>query len=234
MTYDGDGEIKGKLRAPSWAGRILDLGRAPDGTKEIAAFRAGSTSMGIVQLPSGDARSIDCGAPIANVVATTNSRSLMVLTTEGPRTAAPRDKEARPFEGAPKILDVARSKQHGVLALYDEGGLGPVATQPPESAKAEGAARLLLVGDDGAAAVGPRGVVSAALGRFLPGERLQLAVVTYAGHVALLDTSDGALLVDLVWPDVRDVSAADLDGDGHEELAVAAGRFVTVLSGAKR
>lgn len=235
MTYDGDGEIKGKVRAPSWAGRILDFGRDAGGTKEIAAYRMGSTSMGIVQLPSGEARSIDCGAPIASVAPVPEPRNLMCLTTAGPRVAAAGDKEARAVApDAPKILDLARSSRHGILALYDQGELGPVGSPPPEAARAEGAARLLAVSDDGAAAVGPRAVVSAALGRFLPGDKRQLAVVTYSGHVALLDTSDGAVLVELVWPDARDISAADLDGDGRDELAVAAGRFVTVLSGATR
>ena len=233
VTYDGDGEIKGKVPAPSWAGRILDFGRDASGTKEIAAYRVGSTSMGIIQLPSGQHRMIDCGAPIAALASAPGIRELTILTTKGPSLVNATDGAARPLPTDRKVLDVAGSKRQGVLGLYDGGFLTVTASpriEPSEHAKGE--ARLLAVGDDGSAAVGPRAVVSAALGRFLPGDRTQLAVVTYSGHVALIDTKDGALLVDLVWPDARDVSAADLDGDGYDELAVAAARFVTVLSGA--
>jgi thiol-disulfide isomerase/thioredoxin len=234
MTYDGDGEIKGKARAPSWAGRLLDFGRAADGTKEIAAYRVGSTMMGIVALPSGDARNVDAGAPIATAAvlgaATPENRALAIVTTNGTAIAKANGSEAKRQEGVPKILDLTGAP---VVALYEDGHIGPIGTYEHQGpARAEGAARLLYAGDDRTAAVGPRAVVASALGRFLPGERTQLAVVTYAGHVALLDTADGALLVDLVWPDARDVSAADLDGDGRDELVVGSSRFVTVLTGA--
>lgn len=233
MTYDGDGEIKGRVRAPSWAGRILDFGRDAGGTKEIAAYRVGSTSVGIVQLPSGSSRSIDCGSPVATVASSTD-RALAIVTTTGTSIARANDSAAKPQTGVPRILDVARSPKGGALALYEDGYIGEIGGHPRAAdAPAKGAHRLLAAGD-GWAAVGPRAVVSAALGRFLPGDRKQLAVVTYSGHVVLLDAEDGALLVDLVWADARDVSAADLDGDGQDELAVAAGRFVTVLSGAAR
>jgi thiol-disulfide isomerase/thioredoxin len=233
MTYDRDGEIKGRVRAPSWVGRILDFGRDASGTKEIAAYRVGSTSMGIVQLPSGTSRSIDCGAPIATV-ASSADRALAIVTTTGTSIAKAGDTEARLQQGVPTILDLARAPKGATLALYEDGHIGEIGGKPhPADAPAKGAHRLLAAGD-GWAAVGPRAVVSAAVGRFLPGDGQQLAVVTYSGHVALLDAKDGALLVDLVWADARDVSAADLDGDGKDELAVASGRFVTVLSGATR
>jgi thiol-disulfide isomerase/thioredoxin len=232
MAFSADGETQAQVRAPSWVGRLLDFGKTTDGTQEIAAYRVGSTMMGVVQLPSGDARNLDVGAPIAT--AAVGNRTLAILTTNGARVATSSDKEAKPLTGVPKILDLARGPKRGILALYEDGSIGEIGTRPRSGiAPAKGAHRLLAA-DDEWAAVGPRAVVASAIGRFLPGERRQLAVVTYSGHVALLDTGDGTLLADLVWPDARDLAAADLDGDGHEELIVGASRFVTVLSGVQR
>jgi len=229
LSYGADGEITGKAHAPSWAGRIVDFGRAADGTQEIAAYRVGSTMMGVIQLPSGEARNIDAGAPIAAVAA--SGRTLAIVTTAGAALAQAGDKEAKPVQGGPKALDVARGS---TIALYEDGTIGPIGEASRPEPKAQGAARLLALRPDRSAAVGPRAVVASVLGRFLEGDGTQLAVVTYSGHVALLDTADGALLADLVWPDARDLAAADLDGDGHDELIVGASRFVTVLSGAAR
>jgi FG-GAP repeat protein len=187
--------------------------------------------MGVIQLPSGDARNIDVGAPIATVVV--GNRTLGILTTNGSRVATAADKEAKPVPGVPKILDLTRAPRRGILALYEDGSIGEIGKAAHSSTPAKGAYRLLAA-DDQWAAVGPRAVVASAIGRFLPGDHRQLAVVTYSGHVALLDTADGTLLADLVWPDARDLAAADLDGDGREELIVGASRFVTALSGVPR
>jgi thiol-disulfide isomerase/thioredoxin len=229
LSYGADGEITGKAHAPSWAGRIIDFGKANDGTQEIAGYRVGSTMMGVIQLPSGEARNIDAGAPIAAVAA--SGRTLAIVTTAGAGLAQAGDKEAKGARDGARALDVARGS---TIALYEDGTIGPIGEASRPEPKAQGAARLLALRPDRSAAVGPRAVVASVLGRFLPGDRTQLAVVTYSGHVALLDTADGALLADLVWPDARDLAAADLDGDGHEELIVGASRFVTVLSGAAR
>jgi hypothetical protein len=239
ITFAGDGETKGKFQAPSWAGRLVDFGRDATGAKEVAAFRPGATMMGIISLPSGTSRNIDCGSPIATAASinpsSTENRALAIVTTTGTSLARSGDAEAKPFGGVPTILDLARDGGEGVVALYEDGFIGPIATTPHrEPFVARGAARLLSYSEDRAAAVGPRAVVASALGRFLPGDRKQLAVATYSGHVTLLDAFDGTVLVDLVWPDARDLSAADLDGDGRDDLVVGAGRFVTVLSGVPR
>jgi len=79
---------------------------------------------------------------------------------------------------------------------------------------------------------GPRTVIASTSGRFLPGHGRQIAVATYSGHVVLLDARDGTLMFDAVWADVRDLASGDLDGDGLDELVVAAGRKVAALSAA--
>jgi len=78
----------------------------------------------------------------------------------------------------------------------------------------------------------PRAVIAAVSGRFLAAEGRQLAVATYAGHVALLDEASGRVLFEALFTGVHDLAAADLDGDGRDELLVAAGRLVTALGAA--
>jgi len=50
--------------------------------------------------------------------------------------------------------------------------------------------------------------------------------------VALLDEASGRVLFDAIWTGVHDLAAADLDGDGRDELLVVAGRSVTALGAA--
>jgi hypothetical protein len=80
--------------------------------------------------------------------------------------------------------------------------------------------------------VGPRSVVAAVSGRFLPGDGRQLAVATYSGHLTLLDEASGRVEYDASFTGIHDLAATDLDGDGRDELLVAAGHAVTALGAA--
>jgi len=77
-------------------------------------------------------------------------------------------------------------------------------------------------------------VVAAVSGRFLPGDGRQLAVATYAGRLVLIDEATGAIQFEAIWPGVKELAGADLDGDGRDELLVASGRSVTALGVAGR
>lgn len=234
LLLDTAGELQGRLKAPSWAGRLIDFGRDPSGKREVAGFRVGATSLGVIALPSGDARAIACDAPVADVAATNPgdpaSRRLLVVTTRGASSAGAGSTEARPLDDGASIRAVEAVASKDLVTLRADGALGPVAGT--EAWGRAGETDTLVAASDGGVAVGPRTVVASAVGRFLPGGGTQLAVATYAGHLALLDVKTGALLVDLVWPEIRDLDAADLDRDGRDELLVASGRTVTAVGAA--
>ena len=92
----------------------------------------------------------------------------------------------------------------------------------------------MLAGREDGAIVGPSSVIAAVWGRFLPEGGRQLAVATHAGHLALIDEASGRVEFDAVWAGIRDLGATDLDGDGRDELLLAAGRSVTALGAAGR
>ena len=126
--------------------------------------------------------------------------------------------------------DVAARGGRGFLALADDGSITPIAGAGSRWPTAvPGAERLVAAFDEGALA-GPRTVIASAAGRFVPGRGQQFAIATYAGRVVLLDARDGTVMFDAVWPDVQELASGDLDGDGFDELVVAAGRRLTALT----
>jgi thiol-disulfide isomerase/thioredoxin len=218
----GDGSTVQRRAVASWAGRILDLGAGDDGSPRVVAFRPGGTTLGVVSVPSGEARELTVPAPIFDATIAADAR-IAVATQAGAIVLDLTGSAARPLAGTETVRDVA-----GALALRADGSIGTL--DPPSAwpAKIERAGRLLVARDDGAAA-GPETMVASAFGRFLPGERRQLAVATYDGRVLLLDAEAGEIVFDASWPDVHDLSAVDLDGDGHDELLVASGRSVAAV-----
>jgi hypothetical protein len=123
----------------------------------------------------------------------------------------------------------------GVVLTLSENGTIAVLSAPGKSrAKAITGAEKLLLALESGTVTATRSVTAAVSGRFLPGTGRQLAVATFAGHLALIDEATGQLMFDATWPAIHDLSAADLDGDGRDELLVASGRSVTVLGAAAR
>ena len=235
VTLGTDGDSLAQRTGRSWTGRLLDFGPADGGGREIVAFRPGSATIGVVAIPNGEPREIAVPAPVVDAAVETEAggegRHVAVLTAGGAMLAPANSDHATPLDGGADVRSIAARPGRGVLALRADGTLGALEAAPtPWPTKAAAAARLLVAREDGAA-TGPRSVVASAYGHFLPGRGRQLAVATYAGHLALLDAGDGTLLFDALWTDVHDLAPVDLDGDGQDELVVASGRSVAALRG---
>jgi thiol-disulfide isomerase/thioredoxin len=238
VSFDAAGEIVARVRPGSAAGRILDFGAAADGTRELVGFHPGATAVSVIDLLAGTERTIAIPAPVLDVAAagppSGDGRRLAIATLRGAATAAANDQRAALVEGAGGVRSLAAVPGHGVVGLQEGGTIDALdGSAPAWPRPAVGAERLLAAREEGAAA-GPRTVVAAVSGRFFPESGRQLAVATYAGHLTVLDESSGRLLFDAAWPDVHDLAAVDLDGDGRDELLVASARSVTALGAARR
>ncbi len=238
LSLNAEGEAVARLKSGSVMGRLLDFGAAADGTRELVGFRPGGTAIGVVAVNSGETREIGVPAPLLDVAvkidAAGGARRLTVATLRGAASAAANDARAALMDGASEVRSVAAIRGHGVLALHHDGTIR--ALEPPAVAwpqRVDGGDRLLAA-HEGGIAVAPRTVVVGAPGRFLPGGGRQLAVATHSGHLVLLDEASGRVLFDAAWADVHDLAATDLDGDGLDELIVAAGRSITALGAAAR
>lgn len=233
VSFDAAGESIARVRVGSAAGRLIDFGSAADGTREIVGFRPGGTAVDVIALRSGAERTIAIPAPLLDVAtagdAAGDGRRLALATMSGAAMAAANDARAALLEGSAGVRSLAATPGGGVLGLRESGAIGALqASTPLWPQPAVGAERLLAAHEDGAVA-GPRSVIAAVSGQFFPEGGRQLAVATYAGHLAVLDEPTGRILFDAVWPGVHDLAATDLDGDGHDELLVASGRSVTAL-----
>ena len=234
LTLDANGEAIARLKTTNASGRLLDFGAAADGTRELLGYRPGATSVGVIALRSGDERAIAIPAPVLDVAVLTDAqgdkRRIAFSTLRGAATCGPNDARAALIEGAANVRAVATRPSHGFLALREDGSIVPLdGTSMAWSQKAPGAAHLLAARED-SAVVGPKEAIASISGSFLAQGGRQLAVATFAGHLILLDETSGKIVFDSVWTGIHDLAAVDLDGDGHDELLVAAGRSVTALS----
>ena len=234
VAFDPRGEATARSPSPSWAGRLVDFGDAAGGGREIVGYRPGATSFGVITIKSGANREVTSPAPIvglaADISATGNGRKIALATLAGPAVVGAGETAAVRVGSEKDAKDVVAARGGPALALAEDGSIAPFGSRSERWATpVPGAARLLAATSAGAA-VGPRGAIAAAYGRFLPGAGAQLAVATYSGHVVLLDAASGKLLFDAAWADVHDLAAGDLDGDGWDELVVAAGHQLAALS----
>jgi len=91
--------------------------------------------------------------------------------------------------------------------------------------------RLIAGSELNGAGVAPAAVLDVAIGRFLPGRGTLVALALASGQLIVLDPDGGTPVFRAHWDGVTHLAAGDLDGDGLDELIVAAGRQVAVLQG---
>jgi thiol-disulfide isomerase/thioredoxin len=233
LSFDAAGEAIARLRSEGRSGRLRDFGAAADGSRELVSFRPGGTSVAVIALRSGVFRTIVLPAPLLDLAvagdAKGDARRLAIATMRGAAQAGANDESAVLGEGASGVRSLAAVPKRGVLALNEDGTMGALDGSSPAWPHAKaGSSRLLAAREDGAV-IGPRTVIAAASGRFLADGGRQLAVATHAGRLALLDEASGQVVFDAEWAAIHDLGAADLDGDGCDELLVASGRSVTAL-----
>jgi len=238
VSFDAEGEVVARLKVTSAAGRLLDFGAAADGTRELVSYHPGGTALSVIALRSGAERTIALPAPLLDVTvageAAGDARLLAMATMSGAASAAANDAHAKLLPQAAGVRSVTVSPGRTVLALSEDGTIGPFPSSTPAWAQPAAGAERLLVARENGVITATRAVTAAVSGAFLPEGGRQLAVATYGGHLALFDEASGRVLFDAIWAGVHDLAVADLDGDGRDELLVASGHSLTVLGAAGR
>lgn len=232
---DSRGEPSGKVAFSG--GRILAL-HAPRATgPDLAAFRTGGTEIAFLDLDSGRAKTWRAPAPVFDMAAVPAGRKEVALrvalaTSTGVHLLDTEAMAASRAGGAGETLSLAVEGGR-ILALEARGRLLALDGSGhllEETDVGPAAARLVPSGPASAGfGVGPSWIAASAAGRFLGGADFQIAAATVGGQLVLLDAASGEELVRAEWPGISALAAADLDGDGAEELLVASDRFVAAL-----
>ncbi len=231
--FDAHGDTVSKLMTEHTSGRLQDLGKSADGTRELLGYHLGATTAGVITFPGGDERAITVPAPILGAAladsAGGSARRFVFATLGGAAEAKPGDGVAKIVGGTDSVRSVAATPDGSLLMQAQDGTITRAGKAKAGSTpKAESGTQLLATAADGSL-VGPRSIIAAVSGKFLGSDGRQIAVATYSGRVVLLDAASGKILFDSQWTSLHDLAAGDLDGDGREELLVAAGHSIVAL-----
>jgi hypothetical protein len=204
--------------------------RDPEGAVQGAAFRRGSdrlfllgpgddaTWSGTVPAPLFDLRAIPSAGEDALLLATLSG--LMVWDREETRPVGATETalavvEQREGGAAWAVLDPSRRVSWLDRELAQAGGGTTIA----------GAEELVEAGTAGTGVL-PAGWLGAAAGK--TGGLAWIAVAA-TDQLVVLDGKDGAEIFRAAWPELSAIAAGDVDGDGRDDLAVAAGATVALL-----
>jgi thiol-disulfide isomerase/thioredoxin len=242
VQYDALGRIIRTIKTPVSVGRLRVAETAEDGF-EVLSFRPGSRELLTLHLPGGVPEEGSVDTPVFDAAALSGG-----------------DEETAPAFLLAALGGLLRhgggEKGPGRVGEFDEGAnsvvvLGPASPTRTAILDLSGRVRWLdesggIVGESrapagawsliGGAATGagvgvaPAGVTASAIGRFLDVDEPQAAVATAAGQLLILGVDSGRTLLRLRWDGVTALAAGDLLADGRDELAVAAGRHVAVLT----
>ena len=241
-----DGRTVQRLSGNLTAGRLVPSQPDAEGRYALLSYRLGGTSITRFDFPDEATETWEAPAPLFDVqwVDPRNPQAGAALgTLEG---IVQVDHEGRPARSADIGL-VRGLARHPVFSGDDKGPAWLALTGQAEpriwqtlaadlstvSSRETGRApwRLEGAGEGGRFGLLPSSVKAVVVGRFFAGiEQDQLAVAA-SGQLVVFATESGAELFRARWDGVADLAAGDLDGDGLDELFVAWGHRVAILSG---
>lgn len=242
-AYRPDGRNGRQWRSTTSAGRLRLGPTGEKGGYVVVGFRPGAAQVAVFEMPGGKLQTYEMPSPILDaVVAEGGDATRVVVGTidglfaldhpEGEIDELGRFREVSAIEPVGRANDVRLA----VLSLADEShrrvswlssGLETL-----ETTDAPGDAWTLFSspGNSPGIGVAPPQVTAAVTGRFLEGDAAQVAVATRGGQLVIVDLATGSLRYRARWDGISDLAAGDLDRDGRDELVVAAGNRLAVLS----
>lgn len=235
--FDGSGKERTKLRVPAASWRLAAAPPGADSGVDLVAWRQGAADLFSLDLDGGMLRPWTSPSPVLDAAFQPGSAGgRLVLATLGGvvTTGATGDGSSR--MGPPLPLRSVLPSADGTIAVLDDAE--KLATLGADGKK--GAAAVVpagswwLVCPDGAGAYGvaPGNVVSFACGKLGRRSEETAALATGSGELILVDLAARKVVHRSRWPALTALAAADLDGDGRDELIVGAGRLVAALTAA--
>jgi thiol-disulfide isomerase/thioredoxin len=235
-----DGRILGQIELPGGAGRLTQGDVDADGRTELLGFRAGRASVVVVEVDSGDSWTWQAPASLMDLdfvpswgdgktprlaAATVNGLYLADLRQGSVPTALDRGfvRAVRSYGGAGSSGLVYLSE--GRIRWLDSEGK----TRTEHALPAESWRIVAVPRDADRAGVLPPDTAAAIEGSFTSPAARQVAVAMASGQLVVLSSEEPSTAFRADWPAIRELAAADLDGDGLDELIVASGRSLTVL-----
>ena len=232
-VLDAGGTIRTKIQVPS-AGLRLFSPASPTSDVDVVAWRPGSPDLIAIDLDGQRMRPWTAPSPVLDVEA---AGDRAVFATLGGVAFA--DVATGAFERMGAALPLRSVAAYGEkgrrIAVLDDseklrwlGGDG-VPAGPPAATPAYSWG-LACAAPDGAVGVVPSVVVATACGRFAKDAKgRQAALALRTGDLIVVDLADGSVRFRAAWPGIGELAAADLDGDGADELLVGAGRTIAAL-----
>ncbi len=209
-----------------------------DGEAELVGFRRGGSNLIRLSESTWKPERRAAPHPVLDVellqARDPETKGTMLLGTVGGLYTEVDGAEAVRIDGIEVVQDIAalqRSEASQVIALDGDESwrrIDLAASSVAEPVPAPAGTRRIVPGRSGFG-LAPGVVTAATEVEILSGGDTAIAVATAAGQLVLLDSATGKERFRARWEGVHDLIAADLNGDGVEELVVAAGRRVTVL-----
>jgi hypothetical protein len=233
VRYDAAGRVSRRGPGHAAAGSL----RRVDTAAVVVGFRPGSRRIVALDLAADTHEVWEMQAPVLALEplksAGATAGRLLVGTTDGLYTAAPDGSNVAKIDGVDATAALAvLGDDRGAAFLRADGSVGRLDPSLEPSGDAPGlpSARR-LVGAAGVPGLGLATGDAAAIVFVRSREDRQplIAVATTGGQLVVIDPRDGTTLVRARWRGLTDLAVGDLDGDGSDELIVAAGRRVTVI-----
>ncbi|HKQ62725.1 MAG TPA: TlpA disulfide reductase family protein, partial [Candidatus Polarisedimenticolaceae bacterium] len=229
VHYDASGALRTRTAGPALGTRL----RVIDG--DLLAVRPGGRRISLYTLADGESRDWDVPAAVFEASPWTPGPGIVLATLEGLVALDGTGQVVARSSGLATTSSVQAVSTDAVKLVAVEAGRRVVwldgSLRIVEQAAAPADAWALVTDPLGRLRAGVAGpsVVAAVSGRFLEGHGVQAALATTAGQLVIVDLDTGALLERLRWPDLAALSAADLDGDGRNELVVASRGWLALL-----
>lgn len=235
VLLDGRGEPVRRLRVPPDVDRLARVPAGPNGAPRLVSWRVGGDRAVLIEPEKERVRAILAPAAIYDLAVerrAPDSASLLWATAFGfYRTAEDGSAPARagePFE-ARRVARAARAGEDLYFVLDRDGALRAFDPDGIETGRHPVAGDGPILAAAGGVGVADRAVLDAAPLKIAGSLRDAVFLAAAPDRLLLVDAATGGLHWSARWSDVASVDAGDLDGDGADELLVAAGRTVAAL-----